>query len=339
MKFRHIIIGLLAVFIAFGCSTVKSGNDSNADILSEQAAEHRITDYSQARNWSVISSEITRPIDVFFVHPTTYGSKVVDGKYNADVNDAELNAATDSGVVNRITEAFSDSCNVFAPRYQQVNIEVLGMEGALKDKYLSIAVADVEAAFRYYLEHLNGGRPFILASHSQGSNVLQRILLADPGIINHDKLVAAYLVGWTFTKEQLDVINFKLSESPDQVGAFMTWNTIGPGGKSPTLFEGAVCVNPLSWNTKPGMVSASHNIGAKILSTDGTIKEIVNFTSAGILASGGLEIPIPSPEIASLLDMSMDEQCYHRYDYDFFFYNVKENVKQRCEAYIKRMKK
>ena len=36
--------------------------------------------------------------------------------------------------------------------------------------------------------------------------------------------------------------------------------------------------------------------------------------------------------------MSLGEQCYHRYDYDFFFYNIVDNVAQRCKVYLKKHK-
>ena len=38
--------------------------------------------------------------------------------------------------------------------------------------------SDTFAALDYYFTHYNNGRPFILASHSQGSSML-RIILAD----------------------------------------------------------------------------------------------------------------------------------------------------------------
>ena len=41
--------------------------------------------------------------------------------------------------------------------------------GAIEDrrKATEVAYSDVRRAFLYYLEHLNQGRPFLVASHSQ----------------------------------------------------------------------------------------------------------------------------------------------------------------------------
>lgn len=290
-------------------------------------------DYSKNANWSIKCDKPEKEIDVFFVHPTTYGPPS-NGKYNADLSDTKLNDKTDRDVVCWITEAFSDNCNVFAPRYRQVNIEVMSMSPEEKEGYFKIPVGDIKNAFEYYLNNLNNGRPFIIASHSQGSNVMQMVLIENPGLVNKDKLVAAYMVGWTFTDKDLQKIGLKLSEYPDQIGGVITWNTIGPGGKSPTISKGARCVNPLSWTTDTKEYPASEHKGAKILQADGKKLLVNNFTSARINKAGALEIPTPKPAIAIKLNMSMGKECYHRYDYDFFFNNVKANVAVRCKAYL-----
>ncbi|WP_051295125.1 DUF3089 domain-containing protein [Maridesulfovibrio bastinii] len=290
-------------------------------------------DYSQDRYWSVKTEKIIHPVDVFFVHPTTYGPPA-NGNYIADLADEHLNMVTDRDTINWITAAFSESCNVFAPRYRQMNIAVMKMSSEKKEPYMEIPVSDISSAFRYYLNNLNQGRPFILASHSQGSNVLQMVLLAEPQLLDHKKLVAAYMPGWSFSKTDLNDLGLKLSEAPDQTGCLISWNTIGPGGISPTVFKGATCVNPLSWTTTTDEVPASKNMGAKIFISPEKTLRIKNFTAAKINAEGALEIPSPPAEIAAQLNMSLGKEVYHRYDYDFFFNNIRENVSLRCSAYL-----
>lgn len=294
-------------------------------------------DYSKDKDWSIKTAEITHPVDVFFIHPTTYGPPA-NGKFIADLEDEQLNSKTDKDTVQWITAAFADSCNIFAPRYRQVNIEVMKMKDSEKSRYIHIPVSDIKAAFEYYLKNLNQGRPFILASHSQGSNVMQLVLLENPGMLDHEKLVAAYMPGWTFTQKDIKDLGLKISSRPDETGCLITWNTIGPGGISPTVKEGATCVNPLSWNTSTENFPASLNLGAKILIAPDKILKIKNFTSARINSDGALEIPAPPAEVANQLNMSLGKEVYHRYDYDFFFYNVKKNVEQRCAAYLAKHK-
>ncbi|WP_421901440.1 DUF3089 domain-containing protein [Maridesulfovibrio sp.] len=294
-------------------------------------------DYSKDKFWSIKDENIKHKVDVFFVHPTTYGPPA-NGRLIADLNDQKLNHVTDRDTVQWITAAYAGSCNVFAPRYRQMNIEVLQMDDQHLQEYLKTPVADIEAAFKYYLNNLNNGRPFILASHSQGSFVLQTLLRNKPKLLDKNKLVAAYMPGWTFTNQDLHDLGLKLSEKPEQTGCLITWNTIGPDGISPTIKNGARCVNPLSWNTATDEFPASMNIKAKIFLSPGKKLLIKNFTAARINEAGALEIPTPKGEVAKQLNMSLGKEVYHRYDYDFFFYNVQKNVKQRCEAYLKRHK-
>ncbi len=295
------------------------------------------TNYENPANWSILCDDTIHDTDVFFVHPTTYGGPA-KGNYNADLRDEELNEKTDAGTIIPITRAFEESCNVFAPRYRQMNIEVLSMSEEKRREYLRLPVEDILQAFTYYLKNLNGGRPFILASHSQGSNVLQILLLSHPELFPKERLVAAYMPGWTFTEEDLHTIGLPLGRNPEEIGVVLTWNTLGPGGSSPTLSEGALCVNPLSWTTDSGEYPAYANKGARILLSPGNFLEIPYFTSARINPQGGLEIPTPEPKVFEQLNMSMGKECYHRYDYDFFFYNIRDNIALRCEAYRRAQK-
>lgn len=62
---------------------------------------------------------------MFFVYPTYI--LPANGKYIAYLKDKKLNEETDSSIVNRLIGVFAESCNVFAPRYRQVNLEVIQM--------------------------------------------------------------------------------------------------------------------------------------------------------------------------------------------------------------------
>ncbi len=79
------------------------------------------------------------------------------------------------------TAPFQESTNVYAPYYRQCNLTALmranlPSEGFI-EKLMYEPRSDTFAALDYYFTHYNNGRPFILASHSQGSSML-RIILA-----------------------------------------------------------------------------------------------------------------------------------------------------------------
>jgi hypothetical protein len=292
------------------------------------AAAHPL-DYGKDASWSYLPTQPAKAFDVFFVHPSTYDTK----KYGliAPITDKKIKKRSDDAVAAQAS-VFKDKCNIYAPRYRQMSIAALGMSEVERASYLAVVESDVLAAFEYYLKHYNNGRPYFLASHSQGSNVLLFLLKKHRDLVRNDQLVAAYLIGWTFTDDDLKEIRLPLAITPTQLGGLITWNTIGKGGKSPTLLPGANCVNPLIWTNTTKDQPASLNLGAVIGLNDGTIAKIEHFTSARINQDGGLEIPTPS--IEDKLDMGMGKANYHRYDYAFFYRNLVENVGVRCQAWL-----
>ena len=68
-----------------------------------------------------------------------------------------------------------------------------------------IPTLDVLAAFDYYIKHYNNGRPFILAAHSQGSNILINLLAGymkdHPDV--YSRMIAAYVIGYPVTAQYL----------------------------------------------------------------------------------------------------------------------------------------
>ena len=106
-------------------------------------------------------------VDVFFLHPTTFTQKGAQS-WNADLADVNLNVKTDYTTILYQASAFNE-CRVFAPRYRQAHLRAYFVNGTEAAHAFDIAYEDVKAAFNYYLEHYNNNRPFIIASHSQGT--------------------------------------------------------------------------------------------------------------------------------------------------------------------------
>ena len=130
------------------------------------------------------------PADCFYVYPTTSR----DEAFNADmVPGEEAEIRTTAGQFAR----FGVACRLYAPMYRQQSIAglrdvFLGGDGGDQDT----AYADVARAFRQFLEERNGGRPFVLYGHSQGTGMLKRLIaeeVADSPAA--DRLLGAYLLG------------------------------------------------------------------------------------------------------------------------------------------------
>ena len=134
-------------------------------------------------------------VDVFFVHPTTYIGR---HSWNQKLDDSRANDLTDSWVMRDQASVFNECCRVFAPRYRQATLYSFQDNSGSGEKALNLAYEDVRAAFLYFLENYNGGRPFIIASHSQGSrhaDMLLREEVVGRGL--RSQLIVAYLIGFS----------------------------------------------------------------------------------------------------------------------------------------------
>jgi len=135
------------------------------------------------------------PVDCFYVYPTVSTETTPNSDMNA--GPAELNA------VRQQFARFASKCRPFAPMYRQVTLAGLlrtmlaGKDpGAVLDRGLQYD--DVRDAWRYYLEHDNSGRGFVLIGHSQGSYILARLIREEiDGKPIQSRLVSAILPGTT----------------------------------------------------------------------------------------------------------------------------------------------
>jgi hypothetical protein len=120
------------------------------------------------------------PIDCFYIYPTVSS----DAGMNSDMNvGREERLAVETQFAR-----FSTVCRPFAPIYRQMTLAAVAAyaAGATVDGAAKLAYGDVLAAWRNYLRSRNGGRPFVLIGHSQGSLMLERLIAGE--IENDPKL-------------------------------------------------------------------------------------------------------------------------------------------------------
>lgn len=286
-------------------------------------------DYGQPVSWAALPDTRNYPVDVFYVHPTTY---IGEENWNASLEWEQADPKIVGCLLGQ-AGVFETCADLVAPYYRQANIAVLrtGMDSPNR-RSLDVAYSDVEAAFNAYMARWNHGRPFILAGHSQGSQHLLTLMerfFADP--VLREKLVAAYLLGWSVTREDLAKYpHLKVAETPEQAGAIVTYNTQGPNPGYSIVREGAVAVNPLTMTITDETVPAARNLGA-VFFTDSGVLDIPHYTG-GQTVKGGFVIPTP-PNIDDLDDVKIS-RFYHPYDYTFFFLNLRDNAELRVSAYL-----
>jgi len=331
-----ILAGIFA--LSFSCSNI---NDKSSASKTQQEV-----DYADSYNWVSLPTMIDKKVDVFYVYPTIYVGKTPQ---NMDISDSSLRENA-QGLLIAQAGVYSPHANLFAPFYRQQSAALQSMEAAnggkdaFKDPVFQVGARDVERAFDYYLEHLNPDRPFILASHSQGTMTLINLMrkrFKDPAL--QKRLVAAYLIGYTITKDDLEKYPWmKLAQGKDDIGVIISFNTEGANaGPSPVLLPDAVAINPLNWKTDTTIAERSTNLGARFFDdkTGELLEEIPHFAAAHLDADKGIlvvtDMKTPKSKKIDLSHMGRwSKGVYHRYDYAFWYMNLQKNVGDRIEAYF-----
>ncbi len=273
-----------------------------------------------------IDGQTGSAVDVFFVHPTTF---LTGEAWNQSIDDGATNRLTDDTVMLGQASVFNGCCRVFAPRYRQATLTAFSEESESGTHALSLAFADVVAAFRYFVVNFNAGRPFVIASHSQGSRHLDLLLEQEVvGTELFDRMVAAYLVGFTIDGSN----GVAVCETPTQTGCQVTWNTVGP--QAGALFDAPdnICVNPMTWRTDGLRAGHEANLG-------GLISGITDATAPGVVDAQCRDGRLLVTEIRSDQHSArpLGRDNYHIYDYAFFYMNIRQNVQARVDAFMRTM--
>ncbi|HEY1629819.1 MAG TPA: DUF3089 domain-containing protein [Rhizomicrobium sp.] len=293
--------------------------------------------------------EAQAPADVFFVHPTTFlKNDTWNTAYDISDEAAPLNPAVLLGQIG----AFNGCCRLYAPRYRQATLAALSRSVPA----VEFAYADVARAFRYYIAHENNGRPFIIASHSQGSAHAIRLLQAEIlGTKLRQRLVAAYVIG-AYVPSDFAKLGLPVCDTPRQTGCILAWNTVQAGRGPRMLVEDktywwqgveknrnqppAICVNPLTWNERDE-APASANPGSlpfpKPLPAQKAIvlPALVLHLTGAACRNNLLEVDIPLFGPSGFQDsLSVLLGSYHVNDYGIFYAAIRRNAVDRVNAWI-----
>ena len=137
-------------------------------------------DYSQKASWYKLP-EITKDVDTFYINSTAYimDSFKEGAPDYAPLDNAEMRNGFEEEYLAHAT-VYEDSTNVFMPYYRQSGLRYAGevgkKTGDAEAALSGIPYDDITSALDYYFENCNGGRPFIIAGHSQGSAIVKYAL-------------------------------------------------------------------------------------------------------------------------------------------------------------------
>lgn len=303
-------------------------------------------DYSKPESWAALptrrdSADVVPPgsglrdrqataaADVFFLHLTT---RVTPQGWNAETGNGMMNRYTDEFSIRNQASAFNAAARVYAPRYRQAVLYSFFDSTANSRQALEVAYADVRAAFRYYLQHHNQGRPIILAGHSQGTYHAQRLLReffeTDPAL--RRRLVAAYLVGLKVGPRAFRTL--RPCRDSLQTGCYVSWNT-AEWGHDYAPYADATVVNPLTWTQDTSAVPAARNPGSVPL----TFSRIDRHVADAKIHRGLLWVHAPGGPIsyARFLLPGQGElrHSFHLVDYGLYYLSVRRNAVARVQAW------
>jgi hypothetical protein len=326
--------------LLFSCSKYKS-YQSQYNFKSENG----IPDYSSLDYWAAHpfkhdpSDSIPLPlrneiadstVDVFFLHPTTFTKKKHGGYKNAAIDDPYLNAKTDYSTILYQASVFNADCRVFAPRYRQAHIANFFSKDTIQSgQKFDIAYADIKNAFEYYLQHFNNGRPIIIASHSQGSKLAERLLkeFFEEKLL-YNKLVVAYLAGWSVPKDYFT--SLRMCEDSLQTGCLCSWRTFRRNYMPSYLKNengNSYVTNPLNWVSTDEYAPKHLNKGSVLT----RFNKVYSQTTDAQISNGLLYVKKPKFPWSFLYFT----KNYHIGDINLFYLNIRHNIKQRIGAFWK----
>ena len=240
-----------------------------------------------------------------------------------------LNKKTDDSPIRFQASAFNESSNVYAPRYRQAHIQMYQEKDTSKlyEKF-DIAYQDVKNAFISFLEQ-NEKRPFIIASHSQGTTHAKRLIKElIEGKSIQQRMVAAYLIGMPVEKNYFKYL--KPCTDSLQTNCFVSWRTFRNDYDETwanRLDTGIVVVNPISWKTTEEILGKDQHKGAILYNMNKTYSG----THQTQVKGSGLWISRPKFP-GSFLYRTKN---YHVGDINLFYIDIRKNVKQRIQIYEK----
>ena len=312
-------------------------------------------DYSKKDCWCRFP-EITKDADTFYIIATEYiASSLEDDSpdYAALDNPEMLAGAQEEYALH--ASAYEDSTNVFMPYYRQSGLRYAGdvwkKTGNIDAAISGMPYGDITAALDYYFENCNGGRPFIIAGHSQGSAITKLVLMnyfkEHPEY--YERMIAAYVIGYAVTKDDLKAYpHLKFASGESDTGVIVSWNTEGRKNAEenvPTavLLPNAISINPLNWKLDDTYAPASENLGSLVINEKTGKPEIADIgADAQVVPERGTVVTNAKPEIlpeelaeaAAAANEFFGPDGRHASDYTFYYNNIKSNAAKRVVAYL-----
>jgi hypothetical protein len=215
--------------------------------------------------------------DCFYVYPTV--SREATDNADLHVQPAERDVAIAQG------SPFSGVCDVWAPMYRQLTLTALLNNHYYAKPYQAIAYASMVQGWHEYLSHYNRGRPIVFIGHSQGAQLLIRLLHneVEPNPALRKQFVMAVLLGANVVVSHDPRVpgsfaRLLLCTSPHEAGCVIAYSTFANPPPKNSIFSipgqgislpdetarsgvSVACTNPGALGGGSASLSASFTIG------------------------------------------------------------------------------
>ena len=212
--------------------------------------------YASRAAWALIPDPAAQPapVDVFFIHPTSYPASFTSyngGRHwNAPITDHGAGVVLSRVMLPNYAAPFDAVGDLYAPRYRQASLYT---QSTLWDDAIEarqFAYADVKAAFDYYIASLNRGRPFMLVGVEQGGELGARLLheVIAPNPALRARLAAAYLIDTVVPADEYGAgAPVPACQRRSQAGCLVAWAAVREGD-----FNGArrLISRAMVWNAE-----------------------------------------------------------------------------------------
>lgn len=278
-----------------------------------------VPDYADSTQWYSVDRQAA--VDLFYIVSTETGDYTVAGVpcHYADTYSDSIRAFL-LGEMTGVDYLLSGELNYFSPYYRQCTLQSFTTD-SLVGVRTPLAMEDVRNAFAYYLANLNNGRPFILAGFSQGAMAVVD-LIKNMDDRAFDQMVAAYVIGWKVTEEDLDAApRIYAAHDSDDVGVTICYNSVlNPDCAIPIISDGNVlAINPVNWCTDATPATLVSPI------SDDTLTIVLDTVSSLLTVDGYSRKDYVLPLIGK-------EGNYHSLEISLYAPSIRRNIALRARA-------
>lgn len=314
--------GVFIVLIMIGFSLFLSAWDS--DDISMIGPIPGAPDYADSTQWFICDRGTEADLFYIISTETSYHMIGTDTCHFADTKDDYLRGRM-RHEMHAVDSFYSGHLNYFSPYYRQISLQSWTTEEMALSR-LPLALSDCRRSWDYYIEHLNHGRPFILAGFSQGAYALMDIMKYMPDSIA-SRLVAAYVIGYKVTAEDTAACRYlRPAQGATDTGVTICFNSVrSPECEIPVVSSGNLfCINPVNWRTDT--VSCPFVFYGR--KKNDTLTARLDPESR-LLLIDGYKIDKPMAIIGK-------PGNYHHLELKFFYPYIRKNMADRVAAFLRK---